>query len=132
MIGADRGCVLFETTVVNGCTIVHDPTETHHTHCPDAYQGHKKLPGPRVNLSWANLPGANLVEANLVGTQLVHAVLSRANLTLANLAGANLTGANLSGVYDLTYVKGNNTTCSDGSNSSSHGGTCEGHLSPAP
>ena len=47
--------------------------------------------------------------------------LTNRNLTSANLSGAALYGADLMGV---TWI---NTTCPDGTNSDSHGGTCIGH-----
>ena len=63
--------------------------------------------------------------------------LSGADLYGANLAGANLTGANLTEPWNpvlheaiLDAVTWDNTTCPDGTNSDSNGGTCEGHLVP--
>jgi uncharacterized protein YjbI with pentapeptide repeats len=71
----------------------------------------------------ANLTGSNLTKANLSGANL-----SGANLTNANLTGANLKGANLH-TATLTGVIWNNTTCPDGTNSSSNvGKTCVGHF----
>ena len=53
---------------------------------------------------------------------LVNANLSGAKLNFANLTGAATTGASFTGV---SWVQ---TTCPDGTNSSSDGGTCIGHL----
>jgi hypothetical protein len=71
----------------------------------------------------ADLSGANLNGADLSGALLNGANLSGANLHGADLTGANLTGANLSGA-NLTGVVWSNTTCPDGSNSDSDGGSC--------
>ncbi len=73
-----------------------------------------------ANLHGANLNGANLTGANLTGANLTEANLHGANLTGANLANANLRGANL---HAVTWAS---TTCPDGSNSDSDGGTCLG------
>jgi hypothetical protein len=80
-----------------------------------------------TNLSGANLSGANLNGANLTGANLTGANLSGANLNGANLTGANLTGAKLSGA-NLNKVTWSGTTCPDGTNSNTDGGTCTGHL----
>jgi probable HAF family extracellular repeat protein len=89
------------------------------------------------NLKALNLSGAYLSSANLHAANLKNADLSRANLTWANLTSvnlmdadlshANLFGAQLDGamVKDVHWA---NTTCPDGTNSDSNGGTCAGHL----
>lgn len=102
-----------------------------------------------LGLSWAALGGANLKEANLAASRLDHANLrgadlsradlSNANLAYANLKGANLaravltnvdlTGADLAGA-NLAGVTWSNTTCPDGTNSTTDGGSCRGHLGP--
>jgi hypothetical protein len=74
-----------------------------------------------ADLSYANLSSAALETTNLVGADLVGADLAGAFLGFANLSGAALYGADLMGV---TWI---NTTCPDGTNSDSHGGTCIGH-----
>jgi hypothetical protein len=74
-----------------------------------------------ADLSYANLSSAALETTNLVGADLVGADLAGAFLGFANLSGAALYGADLMGV---TWI---NTTCPDGSNSDSDGGTCIGH-----
>ncbi len=71
-----------------------------------------------ANLNKTVLAGALLNGADLEGANLNGADLSAANLTGADLRGANLHGANLTG----TIFSG--TTCPDGSNSDSDGGTC--------
>ena len=68
-------------------------------------------------LSGADLEGAELMGANLQGVNL-----SGADLANANLNGATLSGANTNGVI------WSHTVCPDGTNSSSDGGTCQGHL----
>jgi phospholipase C len=79
-----------------------------------------------AKLQGANLAGADLTGASARIAQLQGADLQGANLTGADLRLAKLTGANLRGV---TW---SNTTCPDGTNSSSDGGTCQGHLSLGP
>jgi uncharacterized protein YjbI with pentapeptide repeats len=70
-------------TVIDGCTIVANPTPTNFTNCPG------------VNLSGALLAGANLSYANLTGAQLAgNCVL---NLPSVECQGAILDEANLSG-----------------------------------
>jgi hypothetical protein len=85
-----------------------------------------------VDLSGANLSGADLSDANSKGTDLTGAILNGANLTGINLNGANLTNADLEGATttgaNFNKVTWSNTTCSDGTNSNSDGGTCLGHL----
>jgi Pentapeptide repeats (8 copies) len=75
--------------VVDGCTIVLDPTATNFTNCPGA------------NLSTANLNGDDLSYANLAGATLVSCTISVASAvecTSATLSRTNLTSADLSGV----------------------------------
>jgi len=74
-----------------------------------------------ADLNYANLSSAALETTNLVGAVLVGADLAGAFLGFANLSGAALHGANLAGVTWIT------TTCPDGTNSDSDGGTCIGH-----
>jgi virginiamycin B lyase len=71
-----------------------------------------------VNLNGAHLQNAFLDGASLEGANLHGADLSGADLSRADLTGANLHGATLTG------AKWSNTTCPDGSNSDSSGGTC--------
>ena len=85
-------------TVVDGCTIVSNPTPTNFTNCPGANLSGADLSG--VNLSYANFAGADFIFgldfANLSGADL-----SNANLSSAGLAGVDLSNANLSSA-DLT------------------------------
>ena len=70
----------------------------------------------------ANLANAILGFANLSGLDLIGANLTNVNLEFVNLTGANLSNANLTGV---TWF---DTTCPDGTNSSSYlPQTCIGH-----
>jgi uncharacterized protein YjbI with pentapeptide repeats len=112
-------------TVVDGCTIVSNPSPVHFSDCPDANFAGADLAG--VNLSYANLAGASFVgcevesdasacsAANLTDTDLTDADLSGAGLfTLGQFlpttpveveaAGADLSGANLSQADLDTYI----------------------------
>jgi uncharacterized protein YjbI with pentapeptide repeats len=104
--------------VVDGCTIVSNPTPTDFTNCPGATLAGASLSG--VNLSYANLAHAAFVTCtdymfkfNCTNTDLSSANLTQANLSFAGFVGclvppdqigacgaadltdANLTGANL-------------------------------------
>jgi uncharacterized protein YjbI with pentapeptide repeats len=75
--------------VVDGCTIVSNPTPSNFTNCPGA------------NLSTANLTGVNLSYADLAGATFVSCTVSVASgveCTSATLSGTNLTSADLSDV----------------------------------
>ncbi len=72
--------------VVDGCTIVANPTFTNFTKCPGADFAGADLTG--VNLSYANLAGASFVDCYVYGME--------EQCTAANLADANLTNADLS------------------------------------
>jgi hypothetical protein len=74
------------------------------------------------DLHGANLSGANLTGADLAGADLGGANFQRADLNLANLSGANVQGANFGNALWVA------TTCPDGTDSTSDGGTCTGHL----
>jgi pentapeptide repeat protein len=105
-------------TVVNGCTIVSNPTPTHFTNCPNATNLATDLSG--LNLSYANLAGAafvicptpsptmppctaanlsdtNLTDADLSGAVLYDAVCFCQPAPFVQAAGADLTHANLAG-----------------------------------
>ncbi len=83
-----------------------------------------------ADLDGANLSSANLTDATLTSSTLRGANLSGANLTGAFLGGADFTNANLSGatVDGSNYGSAiySNTICPDGTNSSTHKGTCLG------
>jgi len=99
---------------------------------PCTLAAHGACPSGRLagaNLAGANLPGIDLRDANLTAADLAGANLAGANLAGANLTGATLTGADLAGA-DLAAVVWANTTCPDGTNSSSNGSapaSCVGH-----
>jgi hypothetical protein len=82
----------------------------------------------------SNLGGANLTEANLTGAR-VDALLLNTNLTGANLTDADMTGSalyvnNHQDEANLSDVVWSDTTCPDGTNSDSDGGTCHHNLGP--
>jgi YVTN family beta-propeller protein len=83
-------------TIVDGCTIVSNPTPGHFTGCPDADFSSADLAG--VDLSYANLAGASFVDCFVEG-MVNHC--SGANLAGANLKDANLSGANFFTVGQL-------------------------------
>lgn len=85
------------TRNVNGCTVVDDPTQEHHTNCPGANLSQADL--SRAKLSFANFSGADLTSANLSDADLASTNLSRAKLTFANLIGANLSRAELADAF---------------------------------
>jgi uncharacterized protein YjbI with pentapeptide repeats len=93
-------------TVVDGCTIVSNPTPTNFTNCPGANLSGANLSG--VNLSYANLAGADLAfglnAANLAGANLSNANLTSAALLNVNLSNANLTSADLMNSTLITCV----------------------------
>jgi YVTN family beta-propeller protein len=72
--------------VVNGCTIVSNPTSTHFTDCPNANFAGANLSS--VNLSYANLSGATFAVCPSLCMAGDSADLSSANLSYANLAMA--------------------------------------------
>lgn len=73
-------------------------------------------------------PSIDLSHVNLTGADLRDAVLDGADLTGANLTDTDLRGASMKGAR-LKDVIWHATTCPDGVNSDSAGGTCLGHLS---
>jgi uncharacterized protein YjbI with pentapeptide repeats len=79
-------------------------------------------PGLQTSFRRADLTGADLSDADFSG-----ATFERANLTGANLAEAVLTSARFRRAI-LSRVIWSNTTCPDGTNSDTNGGTCIGHL----
>jgi len=84
-----------------------------------------------ANLSNANLNVASLFHATLVGSNLTGATVQSAFGAGADLTGADFTNADLTGAIFTSATGGDsaiwsNTTCPDGSNSDSNGGTCVG------
>jgi uncharacterized protein YjbI with pentapeptide repeats len=93
-------------TVINGCTIVSNPTPTNFTNCPGVDLSLESLSG--MDLSYANLSSTGLVDTELFNTNLTSANLTGATMATcfvfgirglvclgADLTDANLTGANL-------------------------------------
>jgi len=87
-----------------------------------AQLGFADLPGGDLtgaDLSYADLSNANLTNANLTGANLTGADLSFANLTRANLTRANFIRPNFTSTIsttaaDLSTAVWNNTTCPNG------------------
>jgi uncharacterized protein YjbI with pentapeptide repeats len=81
-------------TVINGCTIVSNPTTTNFTNCPGA------------DLSAADLSGVDLSFADLAGAAFVTCNFFAVTCSAGNLTGANLTDANLSkaGFFNSTTL----------------------------
>lgn len=82
-----------------------------------------------ANLHAANLTGANLGDANLTGANVVAAHLNTAKVDGANFTDANLSNAVFTGAV-TTGAIWSNTTCPDGSVSSTNGSnpeSCVGH-----
>jgi phospholipase C len=97
------------------------------THMSSAPQFQLDPQTGQIDLRNATIHGESLKGADLEGAELMNADLHGANLIGADLANANLTGATLQGA-NTNKVIWSNTVCPDGSNSSSDGGTCQGHL----
>ncbi len=95
-----------------------------------------------TNLAGSNMQSASFVGANLTGANLSSTNLQKADFTNANLQGANLQGANmqnsdmtganlkqaLTAGANLNKATWSNTTCPDGTNSTSHGSSCANNL----
>lgn len=111
-------------TVIDGCTIVSNPSPTHYTNCPGANLAGASLNG--LNLSYADFSGATFAQCspgsppNCAGTDLTDANLTDANVTnivggaamtsncggfpcassaFPIFVGSNLTGANMSNTH---------------------------------
>jgi uncharacterized protein YjbI with pentapeptide repeats len=92
-----------------------------------------------ANASWvnANAPGAhfdgsdmhriNLTNGDLRSTSFVGTDLRYARLDGVDFSNADLTGIRINSATTFSGVTWSNTTCRDGSNSDSNGGTCVGH-----
>ena len=148
-VGLSAGGTVHADTVINGCTIISNPTSVNYTNCPNANLQGVNL--ANVDLSYAYLTSANLTSAtltnanlqgaclregaclrvgpNLTGATLTNANLQGAFLTGATLTNANLRNANLQGAFLQAHWQ--NTICPNGTNSDANGGTCVGPL-PAP
>jgi Pentapeptide repeats (8 copies) len=116
-------------TIVDGCTIVSNPTPTHFTSCAGDNFAGADLSG--VNLSYANLAGAafeacertlssgiTCVVATLTGAPDagVHRQVRdhpRGDLSGANLSGADLAGASIDSGVDFTAANLSGANLSD-------------------
>jgi hypothetical protein len=79
-------------------------------------------------LVYTNFTNANLTGVDFLGTVMEHGTFTGANLTNANFTDADLDTA--TGVTNAPGITWSNTTCPDGTTSTSDsGGTCVGHLS---
>lgn len=79
--------------VVNGCTIVENPTESHHTVCATAFSG-SDLAG--LNLDWSNLTGSTFgARPNLTDTTFRDAKMNGLTFSNATLVGTDMSRANL-------------------------------------
>jgi len=85
---------------------------------------HADLTGAR--LKRAKLTGADLRRSSFGGASLRKASLGGADLSAADLSGADLGSADLAGAR-LDDVVWSGSTCPDGTNSDTNGGTCCGH-----
>jgi uncharacterized protein YjbI with pentapeptide repeats len=80
------------------------------------------------NLQGSDLKGANLQGDNLTGTNLAQSDLQGANMQSSEMTNADLDGANVQGASTQS-ITWSNTTCPDGTNSSSHSPqSCENDL----
>jgi uncharacterized protein YjbI with pentapeptide repeats len=89
-------------TVLDGCTIVSNPTATNFTNCPG------------VDLAGSDLSAVDLRYADLARTRFADCNFLSGSCDYANLDGANLTNANLTKAvfFDSTSVppRGTDTT----------------------
>jgi uncharacterized protein YjbI with pentapeptide repeats len=76
-------------TVVDGCTIVSNPTATNFTNCPNANLAGAALSG--LNLSYADFAGATF------DTCMLPPFPQQPTCTVANFVGSNLSSSNLTG-----------------------------------
>jgi hypothetical protein len=126
--------------VIGGCTIVPNPTPTHHTVCPGANLIGGSLVDwnlsfavlTRANLSGDDAQGAKFTHSDLQMATITHTSLADANLFGTDLKGANLSDSSLSGAVvkyaHLSGITWSNTTCPDGTNSNNDGDTCVNNL----
>ncbi len=94
-------------TVVDGCTVVSNPTPTNYTNCPNADLAGADLSS--VNLSYADLSGASFALCQSTCSSS-NANLSSANLSYANLAGAQFVDCIHPGYCASASVQGANPT----------------------
>ena len=108
-------------TVIDGCTIVSNPTSTNFTDCPGADLSGANLSG--ADLSFANLSGANLSDANFLGAKFF-SVSSSVLSSGTDFAGAVMTGADLTGAALAFNVNLANADLSGASLVGASFGTC--------
>ena len=86
----------------------------------------------RTKITNAIATGAYFGSATLTSTDFTGSNVSGAIFENASLSGVDFTNTDLTGAVftssTRTGVIWSNTTCPDGTNSNSHGNTCEGHL----
>lgn len=100
-------------TVVDGCTMVSNPTSTNFTNCPGVDFAGADLLG--TDLSFANLAGSNLSGALLAQCAMeFQTCATGTNLTDANLRQANLTHITAADVTILTVTGGGGTVGTGG------------------
>ena len=98
----------FADTVIDGCTVVANPTASNFTNCPGTNFAGTDLSG--VNLSYANLTGSTFATCTLAGQppnfyyQCETANLDGTNLSQANLANATMNYADTSPVPFLVIA----------------------------
>ncbi len=81
-----------------------------------------------ANLTGATLDGTYLYTSGFDGATLIDTSFAGATLIFVDFSGANLTGSDLSQADLFQYLSWSDTTCPDGTNSDSDGGTCAHNL----
>lgn len=91
--------------VVNGCTIVANPTETHHTVCATAFSG-SDLAG--LNLDWSVMTGSTFgARSNLTDTTFRDAQMNGLTFSNATLVSTDMSRAKLVDVnFKYSNLKG--------------------------
>lgn len=84
--GAAAAAPAVPSRVIDGCTIVPNPTSDHYTDCPG------------TNLSDADFAYTDLAYADLAGSQLVGATFPGADLSGTDLSGADLSAVSSGGI----------------------------------
>lgn len=88
--------------IVDGCTIVENPTETHHTICATAFSG-SDLAG--LNLDWSDLTGSTFgARPNLTDTTFRNAQLNRVTFSDATMVRTDMSRARL---VDMNFKHSN-------------------------
>lgn len=80
-----------------------------------------------------NFTGSNFSSTNLTSAIFRDAIMQNTNFNNSNLTSATFDNTDLTGATNMstatrTGVTWSNSTCPDGTNSDTNGGTCEGHL----